>query len=271
MPARPTPSPRTRLLLPLTFGFVTSGLVVSPFGCSSDAIGPEDASVVDAHNDDDGAVRGADASGDSSEPDSLTDASSLDAQGDGGDGTYRQGPYLCCAEGQGRSCCSPEMLPDPDAGRTATCFKYGGTLGKCTGLGEFLEAKDICSLCCPGLVRVPSLAPAEGGPIRIGNVDCEVTSYPSVFGCTACGDGVCSDGENACNCPGDCGNPIDAGTVPEAGPIDDAGVVPEGGPVGPGGAPEGGVGPGTGPGTGPGDASVPDAVSPPPPPPPPAP
>lgn len=255
MPTRSTASARTRRLLSLTFALVAAGLVVSPFGCGSDAIGPEDASVVDTRDDD---------SGNLSDSDSRADAS-LDARGDGGDagdGTYWQGPYLCCGEGQGRSCCPPEMLPDPGAGRTATCFKYGGTLGKCTGLGERLEAKDICSLCCPGLNRVPSLAPAEGGPIRIGNVDCKITGYASVFGCTACGDGVCGDGENACNCPGDCGNPLDAGTVPKADPIGDSGGVPEGGPVGPGGSPEGGIG------SGPGDASAPDAISPPPPPPP---
>lgn len=281
MSVRSTPSThaRTRLLIPLTFTLGVCGLFASPFGCSSTSVGPEDASVADARNDD-GAVRGEDDSGDGSEVDSSTDAS-VDVRGDAGDGTYWQGPYLCCAEGQGRSCCPPEMLPDPDAGRIATCFQYGGVLNKCTGLGEFLEAKDICSLCCPGLSRVESLAPADGGGIRIGNVECAPTNYSSVFGCTPCGDGVCDEGENACNCPGDCGNPLDAGTLPEAGPVgdDDGGNVPEGGPIGPGGdggvTPEGGLGPDAGPGGGPGgpgggpgagDAGVPDAIAPPPPP-----
>ena len=78
MPVRSTASTRTRQLLPLTFAFAAAGLVLSPFGCSSDAIAPEDASSVV-----DGAVRGRD---DASESDATADASSgwriqLDATG----------------------------------------------------------------------------------------------------------------------------------------------------------------------------------------------
>ncbi len=247
-------STRAKSLLPLTLTLGASVLVVTPFSCSSPSVSPDDAGL---GNDaaDDGAARDTreDATSDAAK-DALHDA-------DPDSGVYYQGIYRCCAEGQGRSCCPPETLPDPDAGRLATCFKYGGVRGACVGPNEQLEGKDICSLCCPGLSRVPSLAPAKDGPIRIGNVDCEPTNFPSVFGCTACGDGVCDEGENACNCPGDCGNPLDGGPTPDGGPggdpnVPDASTSPEGGPV------TGGPG---------GDASVPDANIPPPPPPPPPP
>jgi hypothetical protein len=131
----------------------------------------------------------------------TADASSTDALPDG---AYWSGVYLCCGEGQGRSCCPPEMLPDPAAGRSAKCFQYGGVRGACTGAGETLEAKDICSTCCPGLKRIEMLVPAEAGPISVSDASCTDDAPPSVFRCTACGDGTCGDGENVCNCPEDC-------------------------------------------------------------------
>lgn len=113
-------------------------------------------------------------------------------------GRYTQGVYLCCGPGEGRSCCPPNTLPDPNVGRTATCFQYGGVTGRCTAEGQSLEAKDICSVCCSGLTRVESSAPGGDGGA------CVPTDFPSVFRCTACGDGTCGLGENRCNCPADC-------------------------------------------------------------------
>jgi hypothetical protein len=105
------------------------------------------------------------------------------------DGRYSQGIYACCAKGENRSCCPPESLPDPSIGRTATCFAYGGVRGDCTGEGETLEAKDICSICCPGLTRLEV---------------CDRVAPPGLFVCGACGNGECGPGESACNCPADC-------------------------------------------------------------------
>jgi hypothetical protein len=105
------------------------------------------------------------------------------------DGRYTQGIYSCCAKGEERSCCPPESLPDPSVGRTATCFTYGGVRGDCTPEGEQLEAKDICSICCPGLTRLEI---------------CDPSFPPSAFVCGACGNGECGPGESACNCPADC-------------------------------------------------------------------
>jgi hypothetical protein len=105
------------------------------------------------------------------------------------EGRYSQGIYSCCAKGEGKTCCPPDSLPDPSIGRTATCFAYGGVRGDCTGEGETLEGKDICSICCPGLTRLEI---------------CDREAPPSVFVCGACGNGECGPGESACNCPADC-------------------------------------------------------------------
>jgi hypothetical protein len=115
------------------------------------------------------------------------------AEGDGADasvdGRYNQGVYSCCAKGEGLSCCPPGSLPDPSIGRTATCFAYGGTHHDCAGPGEMFDGKDICSICCPGLMRLAS---------------CDPNVPFSVFTCVACGDGICGPGEGKCNCPEDC-------------------------------------------------------------------
>ncbi|MCW5833941.1 MAG: hypothetical protein KIS78_16190 [Labilithrix sp.] len=115
-----------------------------------------------------------------------------------GGGRYTQGVYTCCAEGEERACCPPETLPDPATGRSATCFPYGGARGRCVAAGGTLEAKDICSICCPGLARLATEAPTGDAGA------CEDQAPPSVFLCAACGDGTCGAGENACNCPADC-------------------------------------------------------------------
>ena len=116
----------------------------------------------------------------------------------GGDGRYQQGSYFCCAKGEERSCCPPDSLPDPSVGRTATCFQYGGILGDCVPEGQSLEAKDICSICCAGLVRLEASAPlGDAGA-------CAATGPPSIFICGACGNGFCGPGENGCSCPSDC-------------------------------------------------------------------
>jgi hypothetical protein len=111
--------------------------------------------------------------------------------GDGGNGRYTQGVYQCCARGEGTGCCVG--LPQ------GTCFQYGGTAGDCTPEGDSLEAKDICSICCPGLSRIESSQPGGGSSSMTCN-----PGIPSVFVCARCGDGICGLGENQCNCAADC-------------------------------------------------------------------
>lgn len=124
---------------------------------------------------------------------STTGDGGMPADGDVADasagGRYSQGVYSCCAKGEGLACCPRESLPDPSIGRTATCFAYGGTRHDCAGPGETFDGKDICSICCPGLMRLAS---------------CDPNAPISVFVCAACGDGTCGPGEGKCNCPEDC-------------------------------------------------------------------
>lgn len=110
-------------------------------------------------------------------------------------GRYQQhGVYSCCAEGEGTACCNGKPQ--------GTCFQYGGVSGHCADEGDTLEAKDICSICCAGLVRIESTTPVQGAVD--GGTICQASAPPSVFYCTQCGDGTCGAGENLCNCPQDC-------------------------------------------------------------------
>jgi hypothetical protein len=102
---------------------------------------------------------------------------------------YLQGVYRCCAKGEGRACCG-EM--------TGKCFEYGGAIGECSAEGETVEAKEICTHCCAGLTRAEISAPAAT------TGECESVGPPSLFVCVHCGDGVCSEDENVCNCDEDC-------------------------------------------------------------------
>ena len=130
--------------------------------------------------------------------DGSADSTSIEAGGEvaaGAEGeTYRQGPYLCCAKGDGTQCCAGEQQ--------GFCFEYGGLYESCRAEGEEYEGKIICAHCCQGLERVASadVVSTDGG----APLEC---SYgpPSLLRCVRCGDGTCGVGENPCNCPRDCG------------------------------------------------------------------
>jgi len=105
---------------------------------------------------------------------------------------YRQGPYLCCAKGDGIGCCAGEQQ--------GFCYEYGGLYQSCREEGEEYEGKVICAHCCQGLERVASaeVISTDGAP-----PECSYAP-PSLLRCVRCGDGTCGVGENACNCPADC-------------------------------------------------------------------
>ncbi len=73
---------------------------------------------------------------------------------------------------------------------------------RCTGLkpvcisegetGNYFD-EDVC---CSGLTRIGNSFVSGGGCVAPTN---------GRFKCTNCGDTVCGDGENSCNCPADCG------------------------------------------------------------------
>jgi len=103
------------------------------------------------------------------------------------------GEYYGCPPGSGEVdlggcaplgvCCMPD---DPE------CIPEGGSGAV---VPDELE-------CCPGLTAISCATPGgldDPSPGTDGCMPCVGAFY-----CTACGDGVCKDPENACNCPEDC-------------------------------------------------------------------
>jgi hypothetical protein len=79
-----------------------------------------------------------------------------------------------------------------------------GIYGRCIGKGETFEAKIAGAQCCEGLVRaeldVETDEVFEDYPPGCG----PGSAPPSVKICLECGNQVCEEGENACNCAEDC-------------------------------------------------------------------
>lgn len=82
-------------------------------------------------------------------------------------GSYEQGPYHCCAEGEGTACCAGY-----DRG---LCFEFGGVYEACRGPDEEFEAQVICSKCCEGLLASSQLI--VGNTRAVERLAC--TSHPT--------------------------------------------------------------------------------------------
>jgi hypothetical protein len=86
-----------------------------------------------------------------------------------------------------------------------------GRFGRCHEQGEIYDARFAGGVCCEPLVGITMYVPsaeADGsGGLPVG---CWVGGE-GVFMCSACGDGVCQEVENWCNCATDCDKPGDAG------------------------------------------------------------
>ena len=107
-----------------------------------------------------------------------------------GDYRYKQGTNLCCAKGEGDACCS---IYDGDG----QCSQHGGVYGGCLDEGQEGEFKFACVHCCEGLTRLNLVG-------RDTNGTCTQLGPPSIQVCFRCGDGICSEVENSCNCEQDC-------------------------------------------------------------------
>ncbi|MBM4354803.1 MAG: hypothetical protein FJ109_13610, partial [Deltaproteobacteria bacterium] len=105
---------------------------------------------------------------------------------------------VCGADGCGAVCgaCGPGQVCGPDWGCVAE--------GTCKAEGVTFLAADPAGLCCADLAPVP-LKSADYFPCEPDTCchDC-VKVLANGYLCTACGDGECGFGENACNCPQDC-------------------------------------------------------------------
>jgi hypothetical protein len=97
-------------------------------------------------------------------------------------------------DGSVRTCMGlPEDVPG------VTCYPPqpdGGIYGRCREYGEEIEGKVIGAYCCEGLTRISRQVLADTGCDNVGPVSLGVCSY--------CGNDVCDDVENLCNCEGDC-------------------------------------------------------------------
>ncbi|MEE2756805.1 MAG: hypothetical protein VYA30_09080, partial [Myxococcota bacterium] len=71
----------------------------------------------------------------------------------------------------------------------------GGGMEPCFGEGQFGRNGPDALPCCDGLVEVQESYPSPDG---------ECMAEANAYTCVQCGDGVCSDFENHCNCPDDC-------------------------------------------------------------------
>ena len=74
--------------------------------------------------------------------------------------------------------------------------------GNCVDDGHTVGLKAIGARCCNGdnHITLRALTPNSDG----GAPFCQNTAPGDVQLCTVCGNGVCSSGENVCNCPQDC-------------------------------------------------------------------
>jgi len=91
---------------------------------------------------------------------------------------------------------SPVYLPGCDNGEIC-CIPDAGECIEEGGGGAVVPWEKEC---CPGLVSIPCDKPAADDDTPFGQcMPCD-----GAFFCTYCGDGVCKDPENMCNCPEDC-------------------------------------------------------------------
>lgn len=98
-----------------------------------------------------------------------------------------------CGDGKCEGMETPCSCPWDCLTDTAGCYREGYTYNP--GTNPLAAIKNPGG-CCPGLTAVRKGQPAVEG-----------TCYFEVFGelmCLRCGDGVCTVGENICNCPRDC-------------------------------------------------------------------
>ena len=113
------------------------------------------------------------------------------------DGSFEDGVYHCCAPGEGTACC--------DGYEQGMCFKFGGIYEQCIEAGETVSGKVICALCCDGLAEVSDLIVSED-PVAADPDGCAWNAPVDLLLCLPCGNGICDDKENRCNCPSDCGD-----------------------------------------------------------------
>jgi hypothetical protein len=160
--------------------------VGSLFACSTSASQPTDGG--DAIPQDDGAIM--DGSSEATVEDAVTD-SSIDLAA-----CNRPPPppahecIGCPGERPGGNCEVPQ--------------RDGGIYGRCREEGELMNGKVVGAYCC----NRGDAAFGKGSFIPLLMVNdagtCTQTAPDDLFVCSLCGDGICAEWENRCNCAPDC-------------------------------------------------------------------
>jgi hypothetical protein len=95
-----------------------------------------------------------------------------------------------------RICCGlPDDVPGGNCTLESTLMMNQATCVP-EGAGFDLKNGSLGIHCCVGLTTVSVATESANGTCQRGPVSAAV--------CEACGDGVCKNGENRCNCPTDC-------------------------------------------------------------------
>lgn len=95
--------------------------------------------------------------------------------------------FICLACGDGTCGVGETFCNCPSDCIVTTCLKEGE--------GWYDIFGPVGYRCCPGLSFLESRTPSPGGGCAVA---------PSIYHCTACGDGHCNEIENRCSCPEDC-------------------------------------------------------------------
>ncbi len=130
------------------------------------------------------------------------------------DGTVQDSPAAPCLRetslGDPICCGRSNELP----GTSCIDLTDGGTIygdhGRCLELGEGFDRRVVGGACCDPLVTIQDTFPSKDGTTA-GNLPegCTIGGLSRAI-CSACGDGVCDNIENRCNCPDDCQPQTDA-------------------------------------------------------------
>jgi hypothetical protein len=84
-----------------------------------------------------------------------------------------------------------------------------GFYKRCIEDGAIFDAKFASDPCCEGLKRIELFVESDS-PEALGEpgglpAGCDIGPYPdSAKLCASCGNGMCAEHENRCNCPEDC-------------------------------------------------------------------
>jgi hypothetical protein len=116
--------------------------------------------------------------------------------------TTSLGDHICCGR--------PDELPNISCVDLSDGGTIYGGYQSCRAQGQIYDMRFVGGICCEPLSRLQLLKPQAGASYDGLPPGCGIESLAAAV-CSACGDGLCQDVENWCNCPTDCPTHKDAG------------------------------------------------------------